>query len=300
MQVVKRTDPPFCYTPPGRTAVRGRVAGSRRRGRAVTGARQTRRTRTSNGWVRPRSVRWRVSSDRSRSAASADAALTRISPGPAAEASRAVTFTLSPSAVKSVDGIADRADVGEPGVDAGTQRDPWSGLASVAGGPQEFHGGVDRMRRVVVTGQDRQEQPDHLVADELVDDAVACHEAVRRLPVEPAQEVLEGARSHRLREAGRPTHVREEQAELDLGAAAGLLQLLEAEAADRGILVPAPAVEQPHERCARSGERGRAHLAAGRARQHPEEPTPRGEPRIGVVQHSLPHRVGHEGRRFAI
>ena len=101
---------------------------------------------------------------------------------------------------------------------------------------------------------DRQEQPDHLVADELVDDAVAGHQGARGLLVEPAQEALEGARSHLLREAGRPADVGEQHAELDLGAAACLLQLLEAEAADRGVLVPPAAVDHPHERCGGPGK----------------------------------------------
>ena len=54
-------------------------------------------------------------------------------------------------------GVADGADVGEPGVDAGAERDPGAGRGPVAGRLEEFACGIDRVARMVVAVQDRQE-----------------------------------------------------------------------------------------------------------------------------------------------
>ena len=55
---------------------------------------------------------------------SAAALLTRISPAPADDASRAVVFTASPTAVKSGVPLAHATDVRDPRVDANANRYP--------------------------------------------------------------------------------------------------------------------------------------------------------------------------------
>ena len=91
-------------------------------------------------------------------------------------ASRAVVLTTSPSAVKSLTtpSVAVEPTKATPVCDAGADGDRAGRRDVAASGPSEQGpAGRDGRGRVVFAADATEEQPDDLVADELVDDAVA-------------------------------------------------------------------------------------------------------------------------------
>ena len=135
MQVVKRTDPPFCYTSPGRTAVRGRVAGSRRRGRAVTGGASDAQDPDVE-WLRAAAQREVAGLERTIQVGGLCGRRAHEDLAGSCgrgQAGRDVDAVSEGSEVD--DRVPDRAHVGEPRVDARPHRDPWTALAPVAGRP---------------------------------------------------------------------------------------------------------------------------------------------------------------------
>ena len=124
------------------------------------------------------------------------------------EASRAVVFTASPTAVKShASPSPTRPTYATPvwtpapiGIHGSGRR--FRSLAELAGG-------VDRAVGVVLAREARHEQRDHLVADELVDDPVPLVDDPRRGAVEARDELRELVRRHPLGQSRRPANVRE-------------------------------------------------------------------------------------------
>ena len=106
-------------------------------------------------------------------------------------------FTTSPSAVKS--STAPAGPVGPtyaiPRVDPAAQRDRTArGRVGPADALEQLASGGDRRGRVVGPGDPAEEQPDDLVADELVDDPVVVEDRLRPDLVEVAEE-CHGTRS---------------------------------------------------------------------------------------------------------
>ena len=107
-----------------------------------------------------------------------------------------------------------------------------------------------------------EEEADHLVADELVDQAVVIEDRRRPDPVEVTEEVVEFCGSHPFAHSGRAPDVREEQADRDLGARrADLAELPDAVLADGRVARESFEPEVPQDRAARARERGSAQLA---------------------------------------
>jgi hypothetical protein len=72
---------------------------------------------------------------------------------------------------------------------------------------------------MIVAGEPWDEERNCTVADEFVDDAVAFVDHPRCCPVEAGQQARELLGFHPLGDCGRPTHVREQHRDLDLGTA---------------------------------------------------------------------------------
>ena len=81
-----------------------------------------------------------------------------------------MTLTASASAVKST--TVDSADVRRSGMDTGPDRHPRPLGIAVARGQEQVPRG-ERPRSRVVGAERQQVHPDHLVADQLVDERVA-------------------------------------------------------------------------------------------------------------------------------
>ena len=111
--------------------------------------------------------------------------------------------------------IADGAEPHVPGVDAGTDRDPWSVGIGVAGGAQEVEASVHGALRMV-RAEDRVEHRNDLVADELVDESVVGEHRGRCNRSESVEQVVELARCHALRHRRRTTDVGKEHRPGDL------------------------------------------------------------------------------------
>ena len=127
--------------------------------------------------------------------------MTRISPAAAVDASRAVVFTTSPSAVKSSTAPA--------GPVVPTYASPVCTPAPIGIGPvgdasgrpsrrHELDGRFNRGVRMARTRDPTEEQPDDLVADQLVDEPVVAEDDLRADPVEAVEEAAELRRSHAL------------------------------------------------------------------------------------------------------
>ena len=182
-------------------------------------------------------------------------------------------LTGSPSAVKSEISSLDpsAADVGHPvWIPPPTGIGPLADASGRAAASSRAAPGRDRLRGVVRSGEARDEQPDGLVADELVDHAVVVDDRLGGQPVERAQERGELGRPQPLAEAGRAADVREQQRDLDLGAADALLrQVLHAVLAQLRVALPR-AEPGPEHQPADALERRVAQLAARRRRAGPE------------------------------
>ena len=216
----------------------------------------------------PLRSRGRRSSVGSSPASAAASLVTRISPAAAADASRAVVFTASPSTVSSVR---------DPSPTAPTQAGPvWTPAPSGAHGPdgsswpsgsQQRHCRLNRPRRVAFAGEEREEHRDDFIAHELVDTAVVVEDNVRGRRIEAIEQPMEVCGRHALGQRRRATDVGEQEAAFDLRAAVVRGHEPEARVAHGGVLVRLPLADHPHERsgCAREG--GRAHLAAWTVRE---------------------------------
>ena len=156
------------------------------------------------------------------------------------------------------------ADIGIAGVHGRSQRDGTHGRSGRSPGPgQEVERRIDRRRLMVRTRDATEEQPDHLVADELVDEAVVAEDHVRRDPIERVQEGAELARAQPLADRRRPPDIGEQETDRDLGARdAELPELLDAPIADRRIAREPGKPEMFQDRPAGTAERGCAQLAA--------------------------------------
>ena len=122
--------------------------------------------------------------------------------------------------------------------------------------------GGNSASRVCVAGQGRDEHPDDLVSNELVHDRVVVDQDARRCVVETIEDVAELGWAHLLGQGGRPAHIGEQKAGLDLGSAVMCLELLEAVSAVLGIFRPAFPADEAHEMSPRAAKGSRAHLAA--------------------------------------
>ena len=212
----------------------------------------------------PRSSRVRPSRPSvSSRAAVAAASLTRISPAPACPASRAAVLTASPSAVKSS---------ASPSPTEPTYASPVCTAAptgiqgflsvSMPGGPNELASCADRGRSVIGPDKAWDEEGDHFIADELVDDAVALVDDRRRGTVKPSHEPRERLGTHALGECRRASYVCEQERKVDLGASRFLLKRADAAFANAAV---EPRWPEPHEpkNTAGSAKRSVAELAAG-------------------------------------
>ena len=121
--------------------------------------------------------------------------------------------------------------------------------------------GVDRTSRMPLAREAGDEERDHLVSDELVDEPVPAVDHARRRPVEARDELRELLRREPLGETGRAADVGEEERELDLGAARMLLDRSEARAAQAPVQPRRPEADDPERDAARgfSGERQSLH-----------------------------------------
>jgi hypothetical protein len=206
-----------------------------------------------------------------RPAALATSPVIRSSPVAACEARCAAMLTGSPS----------DADEGAARVDAGAEREPRTVGGAVARRAQQRDRGVHRAARVLLADEEGDEQADHLVADELLDDRVVLDEDVRRLAVETVHEARELDRRHRARDLARPSDVGEQHRDIDFPAAdlavlgAGAhprvrLEPLEAPPADTRLLGPRREPVPPQEEPAGAAEGCLAELAPRARRDEPE------------------------------
>ena len=136
----------------------------------------------------------------------------RISPASAADASRAVVLTASPSAVKSLTPRSPTEPTKAIPVWTASPGDP---CPTMPGLGEELTRGVDRRRGVVEPAHPRDEQAHDLVPDELVDDRLAVHEDAGGDLIEAVEQVREVARRHPLGHAGRAAHVSEQHRSRD-------------------------------------------------------------------------------------
>ena len=173
----------------------------------------------------------------------------------------------------------------------GPTRRPVAGLA------EELARGVDGRRGVVEAAHPRDEQANHLVPDELVDDRLSVDEYAGGHLVEAVEQVREVARRHPLGDACRAAHVSEQHRQLDLRTAVVRVDVLVAAAAVAGVLLPGPEPDHSHRRAARPGERAEAHLAARRPRQASPEAPLGPDSLVGPVE--LPAPVGLRHRRHS-
>jgi hypothetical protein len=130
--------------------------------------------------------------------------------------------------------LSDGADKGAALVDGSAERDPGLRLP-VARSRHELLGRADRIRGIVIPRETRYEERYQLVADKLVDDAVPGVHGRGRNRVEPGHEAPETLVTELFGDGGRPAYVREEERELDFGAARVLLERMDAAAADTPI-----------------------------------------------------------------
>jgi hypothetical protein len=176
---------------------------------------------------------------------------------------------------RDVDGVAERGEVarglrahhpdeGDPRVHARPQGDPRL-AGGVAGCDQEGLGRVDPPPGMLRTGHEGEEQRDHLVPDELLDDRVGFDEDVLGDRVEAVHETREVPRRHLSSQLARAADVGEQHRELHLGAVdvtvvvrgrahlRGRADVLEAPPADPRVLLPRlEAVAAEHERTGRA------------------------------------------------
>jgi hypothetical protein len=230
-------------------------------------------------------------------------ALTRISPAPALEARREVKFAESPTAVKSHASLPHPPDVCDPRVDTRPDLDPGIGRVVSGLGHESARGG-NGLLRVVLASEHRDEERDHLVADELVHDPVLPVDDLGRGAVEAGDEPGELVRGDPLRQGSRSADVREEKRDLDLGASRALLERANARSAETPVEPRRPVPHEPEHRAAGTSERGRAELAAGLGRDPAERPPDRRQPRDFAEEQLAPgfvvrapldvHRLGHE------
>ena len=103
-------------------------------------------------------------------------------------------------------------------MDADPERDPWSGRIGVAGLAQQTLGSLYGARGVQLAGEQRDEQADDLVADELVDQGVVFDEHLRPGLVEAVDQGAERRPGRSFGQFRRAPHVGEQHRELDLRA----------------------------------------------------------------------------------
>jgi hypothetical protein len=161
-------------------------------------------------------------------------------------------------------------------MDPRPERDrPFGRGVRAAGAFEEFHPGLDRRLRMPGARHAAEEQPDDLVSDQLVHQAIVGQDRRRPDVVEARQEVVKSRRRQPFAEACRPANVGEQQRDRDLRPRpphAGLREPADAVLTDRGVAGEAPEPEVSQERPARRAERGHAQLAAWRGwdASHPD------------------------------
>ena len=129
----------------------------------------------------------------------------------------------------------------------------------------------DRGVRVARSGDPSEEQPDDLVADQLVDEPVVAEDDLRAGAVEPVEEAAKLGWSHALGDPRRTADVGEEQADRDLRSCQPFLaEVLDAVRADRRIARIATEADASKHRAADTLEWGQAQLAARRGREVPD------------------------------
>ena len=146
-------------------------------------------------------------------AASAAAVLTITSPARAADASRAVVLTTSPSAVKS--------SIVPPGPVPPTNASPvWTAVhrdrlrrcgVGACRPLGQVDGGRHRRCSVVRPADPTEEERDDLVAHDLVDEAVVSNDRFRGQSVEVVEEGVELRRAQPLPQRRRAADIREQQ-----------------------------------------------------------------------------------------
>ena len=179
-------------------------------------------------------------------------------------------------------------DERDTGVDADADPDPRLLGASVSGHLEQPLRGFDRMASVLPTGVGRDEDADHLVADEFVDDRVEVDQRGKRLIVEAAHQGSELGRAHALGEGGRASDVREEQRAVDLSAAVVGQERSEAALAVLRVLRPASVAEIAEHPAAGRPERRGAHLAAWWAGNSSMSAAEANDAGIGAEQQATP------------
>jgi hypothetical protein len=130
----------------------------------------------------------------------------------------------------------------------------------------------------------RDEDPDDLVTDELVDDRVVLDEHMRARVGESTHECPHLGGSHALSERRRATHVGAEVAAVDLRSGGVLAQLLETRDAVVGVLWPGCPADPAHDPADRTAERAVTELAARIARHPAERSSHATKARIGPEQ----------------
>jgi hypothetical protein len=141
----------------------------------------------------------------------------------------------------------------------------------VTGRLEELVRGGNCVGSVVLAGEAGNEERHGLVADELVHDPVPAIDDAGGCPVEACEElpILPGLRM--LRRGHGTAHVREQDGDLDLGAARVLVRGLDAERAEAAVEDRGLAAEDADEQASGLAERGVAELAAGTGRDALED-----------------------------
>src|SRR5439155_26631887 len=114
---------------------------------------------------------------------------------------------------------SDHPDERRTRVHARTDRDPGPLRRAVARDTEQLLSGSDRARSVLGPGQERDEQSDDLVADELLDDRVTLDQDPARLAVEAIHQPREIDHRHLPSELARASDVGEQHRDLDLSPA---------------------------------------------------------------------------------
>jgi hypothetical protein len=209
-------------------------------------------------------------------AASAVATLTITSPAAAADASRAVMLTASPSAVKSSTVVPSPVAPtnASPGVDG---RSYWDGHRRRGAGSCRSLGEVDCGRycccRVARPGDSAEEEPDNLIAHDFVNDAVMGNDRIRCQSIEAVQEGVEVCWAHSFSHGCRAADIGEQQGDRDLHARQlAFAKVGYASCAESWIAGGLPEPRVPEDEATQPGERGCAQLAAWRGRDSFERP----------------------------
>jgi hypothetical protein len=220
----------------------------------------------------------------------------RISPTPAWSVSRAVVFTVSPSAVKSLASPSPRAPTNDRPVCTPMPTGTHGSDPSFSGLLEQVPCSGNRGCRVLAPCEARDEERHRGVAHELVDDAVPVVDHLCRRPVEAGQQPRELLRRHPLGHRRRSANVGEEHGDVDLGSAWMLVDGAGAPFAEPSIQRRRAIANRPHQETSGPPERGVAELAARRRGKRAPHPSHAVETRVAAREHLLPHFVDRQLR----